>query len=62
MLNDTCLLIRQIKICQPQKMSDSPNVNPSKYTRYTVEDLQCQYYFFELHQTKEDDASVVLVK
>ena len=36
MLNDTCLLIRQIKNRQSQKISDSPNFNPSKYTRYTV--------------------------
>ena len=36
MLNDMCLLIHQIKICQPQKISDSPNFNPSKYTCYTV--------------------------
>ena len=36
MLNDMCLLICQIKIRQSQKMSNSPNFNPLKYTRYTV--------------------------
>ena len=36
MLNDTCLSIRQIKIRQPQKISNLPNFDPSKYTRYMV--------------------------
>ena len=34
MLNDMCLPIRQIKIHQPQKNSNSTNFDPSKYTHY----------------------------
>ena len=34
MLNDMCLPIHQIKIRQPQKISNLPNFDPSKYTRY----------------------------
>ena len=36
-LNGTCLPIRQVKIRQPQKISNLPNFNPSKYTHYTVD-------------------------
>ena len=36
MLNDMYLLIRQVKIRQPQKISNSLNFDPSKYTRYMV--------------------------
>ena len=36
MLNDTFLLIHQIKIRQTQKIYISPNFNPSKYTSYMV--------------------------
>ena len=34
MISDTCLAIRQIKICQRQKNSNLPNFDPSKYTHY----------------------------
>ena len=36
MLNDTCLPIRQIKICQPQKISNLPNFDSSNYIHCTV--------------------------
>ena len=54
MLNDTCLLIRQIKNCQSQKMSDSPIFNPSKYTHYTVVSLilhKCENDNFNENET-----------
>ena len=38
MLNDTCLLIRQIR--QPQQMRYLPNFNTSKYTHYMVSAAQ----------------------
>ena len=48
MLNDTCLLIRQIKNRQSKKISDLPNFNPSKYTRYTVLLLHLLTYLYNI--------------
>ena len=37
MLDDMWLPIHKIKIHQPQKISNSPNFDLSKYTHYTVQ-------------------------
>ena len=54
MLNGTWPQIRQIKIRQSPKFSNSPNFSPSKISRYTV-------HVFAGNDTVSDDIMVFLL-